>query len=197
MIAAVVLAAGGARRFGRPKQVLEHGGRPLVETAVRAVLGGGCDPVFVVVGAHAEVVSRALADLSVQVVPNPGWEEGMASSIRLGVERVANEPRAEAVLLIPSDLPHASASVVCRLIEAARGRPGDVLRLAACAYAGTLGPPALFPRSQFGRLLRLSGDQGAKSILLEQAQHVAQVAWPEGEWDVDRPDDRRDGSNAL
>jgi len=197
MIPAVVLAAGAARRYGCPKQVLLHGGRPLVRVAVEAALGAGCTPVFVVVGAHADVVRRAIEALPVRVVPNPGWDEGMASSIRGGVEQVSRDPDAKAVLLLPCDLPHVDVDTLRRLLAAAsvRGEPG--LMSAACVYAGTVGPPAVFPRSRFARLLALEGDRGAKEILLEDGPQVARIDWPEGALDIDRPVDRPPRGHGL
>ena len=197
MIPAVVLAAGAARRYGSPKQVLSHRGRPLVRVAVEAALGAGCTPVFVVIGAHADVVRIAIEDLPVRMVRNAAWKEGIASSIRRGVEHVTREPGAEAVLLLPCDLPHVDADVVRRLLSAATGHRESGVRTAACAYEGTVGPPAVFPRSRFERLLTLEGDRGAKTILLEEGPEIIRLEWPEGALDIDDPADRPLRSRGL
>jgi molybdenum cofactor cytidylyltransferase len=197
MIAAIVLAAGASRRFGRPKQIVVHRGRPLVRLAVEAMLDGGCEPVLVIVGAYADRVARTIEDLPAEIVPNPSWSDGMASSIRRGVERAARGPVVEGVLLAPSDLPEIDADVVRRLLAAARGGPDRDARIAACTYAGTIGLPVVFPRSCFGRLLALEGDRGAKAILLEERGAVARVDWPAGAADIDRPADRPDRDHGL
>ncbi|MEU9097709.1 NTP transferase domain-containing protein, partial [Streptomyces sp. NPDC048361] len=89
-VTAVLLAAGGGRRLGgRPKALLAHRGRPLVENAVRVLREGGCRTVYVVLGAAADEV-RARADLAGCVlVDNPDWGEGMGSSLRTGLDALA------------------------------------------------------------------------------------------------------------
>ncbi|WP_051204039.1 nucleotidyltransferase family protein [Streptomyces thermolilacinus] len=85
-VAGLLLAAGGGRRLGgRPKALLDHRGRPLVEHAVAALRAAGCGPVHVVLGAAAGAV-RERADLAgCVVVENPEWERGMGSSLRAGL----------------------------------------------------------------------------------------------------------------
>ena len=195
MIAAVVLAAGAARRFGGPKQILEHRGQPLVRWTVEAAQGAGCTPVFVVVGAHAAETRRAIDGLAVRVLTNPVWHEGLASSIRCGVTAVAREPEPAGVLLVPCDLPALHARVLARRLATAVGDDGAV-RTTACAYAGTVGPPAVFPRSRFERLMTLAGDRGAKAVLLEEPE-IARFEWPEGAFDVDHPANRPPRGHGL
>ena len=115
MVAGVLLAAGGGRRLGgRPKALLEHRGRPLVEHAVRALRNGGCGPVHVVLGAAAEEV-RDLADLSAcMVTVNPSWEEGMGSSLRAGLASLSGSD-ADAALVLLVDQPGIGAEAVARV----------------------------------------------------------------------------------
>lgn len=195
MIGAVVLAAGAARRYGGPKQVLEHRGIPLVRRTAEAALEAGCHPVIVVVGAHAAETRDAISSLPVEIVVNAAWEEGLGASIRCGVEVVAQEPRVAGVLLILSDQPAIDAKLIERVLAAALRRDGSV-RTTACAYGGTVGPPALFPRSCFDRLLVLTGDRGAKSVLLEEPA-IARIDWPAGAFDVDGPADRPGNDHGL
>jgi molybdenum cofactor cytidylyltransferase len=189
MIGAVVLAAGAARRYGGPKQVLEHRGVPLVRRTAQAALDAGCAPVVVVVGAHAAETRDAIASLPVEIVVNAAWEEGLGASIRCGVEVIARASHVEGVLLLLSDQPAIDAKLIERVLA------GGV-RTTACAYAGTVGPPALFPRSCFDRLLVLSGDRGAKSVLLDEPE-IARIDWPQGALDVDAPVDRPGNDHAL
>ena len=190
MIAAVVLAAGESSRLGRPKQLVAYRGRSLIRGAVEAALGGGCAPVVVVLGAQAEQVRQEIATLDVRAVVNSEWREGMAASVRAGIaELEATTDEVEAVVLTGCDQPHLSADVIRRLLEAYRGRAERAVSMAACDYAGTLGAPALFARVEFGRLLALGGDLGARELLRAQADRVARIPWPEGARDVDAPDD--------
>jgi molybdenum cofactor cytidylyltransferase len=190
VIAAVVLAAGGASRLGRPKQLVAYRGRSLIRGAVEAALGGGCSPVVVVLGAQAEQVRQEIEPRDVRVVVNSAWREGMAASVRAGIaELEATTDEVEAVVLTGCDQPHLSAEVFRRLLEAYRGREDPAASMAACEYAGTLGAPALFARAEFGRLRALDGDRGARDLLRAEASRVVHISWPEGARDVDTPED--------
>ena len=95
----------------------------------------------------------------------------------------------DAAVLAGCDQPALSADVLRRLIEAYRDRKDPAATMAACAYAGILGVPALFARGEFGRLAVLEGDRGARDLLRERPGRVVRVPWPEGARDVDRPAD--------
>lgn len=184
---AVVLAAGGSRRFGSPKQLAVIEGATLLHRAVTAALSSRCDGVAVVLGAGAGRIEPVLEGMPVRVIPNTGWEEGMASSIRTAVRAVMRwKPPAEAVLLMTCDQPLLSGMVLDSLL-AAREREGT--SLAACEYAGGPGVPALFARAHFPELLDLRGDRGARAVLERHAGNLARVPWSDGEIDIDRPDD--------
>jgi molybdenum cofactor cytidylyltransferase len=186
-ILAVLLAAGGSERMGSPKQLLPFEGTSLVRRAALAALGSTCDGVVAVVGAHAEAVERELAGLALDVVRNPDWPEGIGASIRCGVEAaLAREPALDALLLLLADQPGVSAALLDRLLAERRERGRE---LVACAYAETLGTPALFARPHLPALRALAGDRGAKAILLEHADRVGRVPFPEGAVDVDTPPD--------
>jgi molybdenum cofactor cytidylyltransferase len=177
MIPAVILAAGASRRLGRPKQLVRFGAETLLARAVAAA--SACDPVIVVTGCQAEAVARELSRLPVHRVFNPGWEEGMASSIRAGVR--ALPPGAEGALFLVCDQPAVDRLMVERLLEAWRGVP------VASVYAGVRGIPAILPAAAFPALLALRGDRGAKALLA--GPDVVEVPFPEGAWDIDEPGD--------
>jgi len=188
MTAAVVLAAGGSTRMGRPKPLLHYRGRSLLHRAVAAATNGGCAPVIVVLGAAAETLRPELAGLSVEVTINERWKDGLAGSIRTGIEALqSRRPDVDAVLLMPCDLPHLSARLVRELLGAAADQ--GPCPIVACEYAGTIGVPALFHRRWFDELCRLRGDRGAKSLLLAHPEALVRVPWTEGALDVDRPSD--------
>jgi molybdenum cofactor cytidylyltransferase len=187
---AVVLAAGGSRRFGGPKQLAVIDGATLLHRAITAALSSRCDGTAVVLGADRGRIEPALAGMPVEIVSNPGWEEGMASSIRAGVEAVRrDQPPVEALLLMTCDQPRISASVIDSLLEAAE-RKG--ISLAACEYAGGPGVPALFCREHFPELLELQGDRGARAVLRRHAGRIALVPWRDGVLDIDTPEDLED-----
>ena len=194
MTAAVLLAAGGSRRLGRAKQLVEVEveGASLLRRAARSAIDGGCRPVVVVLGAEVEQMRTEVEDLPLELAINPAWREGLASSIRRGMAALDDRGDAcdlDAVLLLGCDQPALDAAVVRRLLEAHRGRGDSPAGIAACQYADTLGTPAVFGRGLFGRLRQLRGDRGAKALLLAAAAGVVRVPWPEGARDVDRPGD--------
>ncbi|WP_255954052.1 nucleotidyltransferase family protein [Streptomyces odontomachi] len=85
-VVGLLLAAGGGRRLGgRPKALLRHRGRPLVEHATQVLRAGGCARVHVVLGAAAARVRREAVLPGCVLVDNPAWEEGMGSSLRAGL----------------------------------------------------------------------------------------------------------------
>jgi len=182
-----LLAAGAGTRFGSPKQVAEVDGEALVRRAARSALASKCTPVVVVVGAHQGIVELALQGLDVQIVRHTGWEDGMASSIRAGLDAVAADlPRADGALFLLADQVAVTPALLDALIE--RFETGDA-DLVACAYDDTQGPPALFARKFFAELEELRGDRGARSVLSAHAAEVALVDFPAGTHDVDTPAD--------
>mgnify|MGYP006198170919 CR=1 FL=1 len=102
-LVAVVLAAGGSTRLGRPKQLLTRDGETLVHRAARLAVASGAARVRVIVGAHADDVVAAVRDLPVECLVNPRWNEGLAGSVRVAVNALAAHDRA--TLLLTCDQP--------------------------------------------------------------------------------------------
>lgn len=185
--AGVILAAGASTRMGRPKQLLEIGGQPLVARAAAAALGAGLWPVVVVLGSRGEAVRPALARLPVLCVDNPAWTEGMASSIRAGVSALTGYSRAlPGALLALCDQPALSAEIIGRLRAAAAAAPGGI---AAARYGGHVGAPACFGARHFSALKALTGEVGARQLLENLASSVAAIDLPELAADLDTPED--------
>ncbi|KOU47532.1 nucleotidyltransferase family protein [Streptomyces sp. WM6378] len=163
-VTGLLLAAGGGRRLGgRPKALLPHRGRPLVENAVRVLREGGCRTVYVVLGAAAQEV-RARADLAGCVlIDNPDWAEGMGSSLRAGLEALAkSDDAARAALVSLVDQPGIGAEAVARVLAAHRS--GD--SLAAASYDGKRGHPVLFGADRWADIAASAmGDRGARAYL--------------------------------
>jgi len=181
-IAGVLLAAGGSSRLGQPKQLLIYNGVPLVYHAASLALDY-CDAgLTVVTGACHDEIVAALDRLPVGVVYNPGWLEGIGSSIRRGVASV--DPGARAILLMVCDQPSITAEDVRNLVHTWKRNPDCVT---AAEYAGTRGVPAIFPCSLRQRLLGLKGDRGAKKII-DAAADISVVDMPNALFDVDTPD---------
>ncbi len=183
-VAAVILAAGESARLGRPKQLLAYRGRSLLRHVVECADAGGCSPLIVVLGARDQEILHEIESTPALPVINRDWKAGMHSSIRAGIERLP--PDARAALLLTCDQPRITPEIVRSLCERFDGRAG---RMVACAYAKTVGIPALFERSLFAELCALEGPGGARSVLQAHPNELLRVPWPDGAVDVDRARD--------
>jgi molybdenum cofactor cytidylyltransferase len=182
-VAAVVLAAGGSIRFGKPKQLAIFQGEPLVRRIVTAAKDAGCAPVVVVVGASAAQIAPVLAGLPVSIIEHPNWSNGLGSSIGVGVMHAASiTPDLDAAILLACDQPFVNAVMLRQLIQMHLENKKPIV---ASAYAETLGVPALFDRSCFGDLLQLTGDSGAKGIILARRNDVTPFDFPTAAVDID------------
>jgi molybdenum cofactor cytidylyltransferase len=178
---ALLLAAGGSRRLGEPKQLLRIAGQTLVRRAALAALASRAERVWVVTGAHAERVEAALAGLALECVRCADWESGLAASLRTGVAAaLARDPDASALVLL-ADQPAASPA----LLDALIARHAGGAAIVACEYGGEPGVPALFAPRFARELLALEGDRGAKALLLRERAATALVPFPGGTLDVD------------
>jgi CTP:molybdopterin cytidylyltransferase MocA len=168
-VAGLLLAAGGGRRLGgRPKALLEHRGRPLVEYAVGVLRAAGCARVHVVLGARAAVV-RERAELGDCVlVENPAWAEGMGSSLRTGLGSLAGTG-ARAALVSLVDQPGIGPEAVARVLAAYE----DEASLVSAAYDGVRGHPVLFGSAHWpGIAATATGDRGARAYLKEHEEAI-------------------------
>lgn len=178
-VAAIILAAGGSTRMGHPKQLLKLGEERLLERAVRVAEEAGCAPVVVVLGASAEVILAECSLDNAAVVINPDWLEGMASSIRRGVQQVSGA--CDAAVLMVCDQPAVTSDHLRKLAGRCTDRwSGGAV---ASSYAGRRGVPACFPASHFSELLMLCGDSGARRLL--ESSPAIDLAG--GELDIDTP----------
>lgn len=185
--AAVILAAGASVRMGRPKQLLEVDGQPLIVRAATAALSAGLWPVVVVLGANQALIRPALARLPVLCVDNAAWPEGMASSLRAGIATLAAFSRSvPGALVALCDQPALSAQIINQLRQAAAAAPGGI---AAARYGGHVGAPACFRAEHFPMLRALIGEQGARAALQSLGERVAPVDLPELQDDLDTPED--------
>jgi molybdenum cofactor cytidylyltransferase len=177
----VVLAAGESRRLGRPKQLVRTGGETLVARSVR-LAQAVCGPrqVLIVLGAHRREVELALGALAPRVVVNAHWRDGLASSLRAGIE--ALPAGCAAALLLACDQPRVPEVALRALAQRWRARPE---RAVAAAYDGTVGIPAILPARLFPGLAALAGDRGAHAILVAEQERLERLPLPEAGFDVD------------
>ena len=174
LVAGLLLAAGGGRRLGgRPKALLPHRGRPLVEHAVRILREGGCEVVHVVLGAAADRVREEARLPGCVLVDNPDWAEGMGSSLRVGLASLKAEALpVDAALVSLVDQPGIGAAAVTRVLSAYDSRG----TLAAASYGGKRGHPVLFGADRWAAITAGAvGDQGARDYLKEHRDAITLV----------------------
>jgi len=166
----VVLAAGGSRRFGRPKLLLPWGDTTLLGNAIQVARASQADRVLVVLG-HAEQELRPLiGDPSVQVVVNAAWADGLSTSVRAGLE--AAGAGWSAVIFMPADQPGITPAIIDALVERHRHTLAPII---VPVFQGQRGSPVLFDRSLRERLMSLQGDRGGRALFdefHEQIEHL-------------------------
>jgi len=172
---AVILAAGTSSRLGRPKQLLDVGGRALVQRVVDAALGSSVTRVVVVTGAASEDVRAAVApDARLRFADNNVYESGQASSLAAGIRALDSETEAAAVLL--GDQPGVSSALIDRLIAEFAATDKPVVRpIFAASGRRVPGHPVIFARSFWPEVLALSGDEGARAVLDARSGDVLEV----------------------
>ncbi|MCE1179338.1 MAG: NTP transferase domain-containing protein [Micrococcales bacterium] len=178
--AGLLLAAGAGRRMGGPKALVrDANGTPWVCRALAALAGGGCAPLYVVVGAEAELVRKALGECDIrdaEIVACHDWEEGMGASLRAGLAALLDGDGdgdgdiwrggdVPAALVHLVDLPDVDERVVARVRAVGEGRAA----LARAAYLGVPGHPVLLGADHWeGVIASAVGDRGARDYLRER-----------------------------
>ncbi len=173
-VGAVVLAAGRSSRYrasggGEPtKLVAVLRGEPIVRHVARAALEAGLGPVVVVTGHARADVELAVAGLAVERVHNPGFAEGLSTSLRRGLAALPTDVSGAVILL--GDMPGVGAPTLRALIEAGRGADAAVP-----VWRGERGNPVLLGRSLFAPAAGLTGDEGARRLLRDDRLRVVEV----------------------
>lgn len=189
IIGTIILAAGSSSRLGQPKQLLVHKGKTLVRRITDMALALQKGPVTVVLGANRHAVADELAGLPVTLIDNPRYEEGLSSSLKMGLAGLfVTQNKIDAVLVLLTDQPHVSPGLLLHLIETFQD--GDK-GITACRYGvdGPLGVPALFATKYVDELLGLTGDKGARWVIVKHRADCAEVPFEQGLIDLDSPQD--------
>jgi molybdenum cofactor cytidylyltransferase len=181
---AAILAAGPATRFGGIKPLVRLRGEPVLhELAANAAFVAG-QSLTVVIGAYAKEIAPSLRQRAISIALNRGWEEGVASSIRVAVNSAP--PGSGALLLMLADQVAVTADDLRRLHASWKRHP---ILIAAALYQGAPGLPAIFPRWAFADLLSLRGERDARSVLRRNIDRVVRVPMSNAGIDLDTPED--------
>jgi molybdenum cofactor cytidylyltransferase len=183
----IILAAGSSERMGKPKLLLPYQGRSLIVHSVSVANEiKVCTPI-VVTGSYDELIRKELKTCKVEVVFNPDWKTGMASSIKTGLYLARQDSDLESVLITVADQPFVSAKLYSALIKQKLESQNQII---ACRYEdGTVGVPVLFSRSKFSELLNLKGEEGARILIRNYHNLVDTVDFPSGGIDIDTIED--------
>jgi CTP:molybdopterin cytidylyltransferase MocA len=185
VIAGLVLAGGAARRFGGPKQLADLDGVPLLQHAVDAMLAvPALDRVVVVLGAAGEQIGAAVRFASAEPILCEGWAEGMAASLRAGVEELAD---ADWVVVTLGDMPGVTPEAIEAIIAAIETEPAaDAVR---AAYEGRPGHPVALSRALLAHVGELRGDVGARELLRDAKVRDVETGHLARPDDVDTPEE--------
>jgi molybdenum cofactor cytidylyltransferase len=187
MTGVIILAAGSSSRLGTAKQNLVYQGQTLLQRAIETALVSVCQPVIVVLGANENVIRPTIEEMPVNIISNADWQEGMSSSIRLGIKEIQKtEPNIASVILMLCDQPFIDFSILNVLVKTQTNNGRDI---AACAYNDTIGAPVLFDVVYFEDLLLLKGQEGAKKLLVKYSDKVVSIPFPLGSVDIDTIED--------
>ena len=181
---AMIMAAGGSRRYGGIKQLLELNGKSLLKRAIDIATKTFGNRIKLVLGLKSNKLQREADGYDVEVVVNRDWENGIASSLRSGIS--AMPEHCKGALIIFCDQPLINETHLRQMIDTWKQQPD---RIIASAYAETLGVPVIFPSRYFTSIQELKGDNGAKSIIEKNMDSVTRISIPEAEIDIDTQED--------
>ena len=186
-IGIIILAAGESKRMGSPKQFLDIEGKSLIRRTAEVALATDCYPVVLVIGANKTQIAPEIIDLPLTVIDNPMWHEGMSSSVKIGMAGMYMTYKdVEAVIILVCDQPYLSVSLLDRMVEIYHKKKPPVV---ACKYGDQVGVPALFDRKLFEELLTLTGDKGAKPVLMNHLDEAHLIMFEAGSVDLDTQED--------
>ncbi len=170
MVSAIFLAAGEAKRMGKPKLLLPFNNSTILEQAVDNLLNSRVDEVIVVVGNRAQEMIEKLAKRPVKIAVNPAYREGMSTSIARGLNLV--DKKTLAVMLVLADQPLIDKETINKLIDTFLSHDKGI---AIPAYQGRRGHPIIFSAKYKEELRELKGDVGGRQIIRNHPDDVLEV----------------------
>lgn len=168
MITAIILAAGTSTRLGTPKQLLKFQDRPMIRWITQNVLKSDVDEVIVVLGHQVEKISKVLEDLPIKAIYNPDFHQGQSTSVKLGVNSCS---KGSSFLFILGDQPFVKVDTINLLIKEFQQHGGIIVPY----YQGRRGNPVIIDEKFTSEFSTLSGDIGARKIILQHPESIVGV----------------------
>ena len=160
MISAILLAAGQSKRMnGENKLTKEIQGIPLIKHSVKNILASSVDELIVILGYQKEVIEKIIdKNERIKFAFNVNFENGMASSIKTGLNNLSE--KTEAFFICLGDMPMVNSDIYNQLIQSKNNK-----EIIVPTYKGQQGNPILFSKSIKEKIMTIQGDVGAKKIL--------------------------------
>jgi molybdenum cofactor cytidylyltransferase len=178
----IILAAGNSSRMGEPKQLLPFEGKTFLQCTIDAALGSKATSKVVVLGADKDEIKKSFRADSIPVIHNPEWEKGMASTMQKGLQYLTKFKKLDQVILVLCDQPFVHSGILDSLIDLQESTGKGIV---ACKYADTLGVPALFTQQYFEEMMGLKNSEGAKKVIYNHLNDVAELDFAKGAVDID------------
>lgn len=186
-IIAVLLAAGKSRRFGGNKQLAEvvspQGKTSILERSLRVLTDSRADRVWLAYSTDA--TNRALALSSstrARLLPCPSSHLGIGHTIADVAQTLMEQAPEAHVLLFLADQVAVSTQDIDRLLAVARANPQHIV--SAQSKQG-LSPPVVFPTRYLQALSMLTGDKGAKALLMKNPNNLMSIRMESAGIDID------------
>jgi molybdenum cofactor cytidylyltransferase len=180
----VILAAGGSKRLGSPKQLVSFKGDTLLSRSIIKSSKLDALEVIVVIGAYPQKIKQHIACFNeIKLIINTDWLSGMSSSIKIAILSCSKE--SDAILFLTCDQPYINEQDLLEIIKLWKRDPTKQI---GSFYNNIIGIPAIIPRKNWPKLKNLTADHGARHLLIND-KDTLKINMPNAAFDVDTKED--------
>lgn len=173
--------------MGSPKQLIRGAdGVSLIQKISELVMSLNCKQKLMVLGSHHKNIQSEIKEIGIPIIINHEWQRGISSSILAAVDALTKKEDLEGLMFLVCDQPYLNKKMLENLLTKFQNTSRFIV---ASRYRDVIGTPAIFHKSLFPELLKLTGDKGAGKIINENSGKVALVDFENGIFDIDTPED--------